>query len=211
MKIRHDGAPHLRHAECQECRSTRPGLCIVSFSYSLDPAKPTANGTIRQPADTADDPDAATGSSPARTTYAQLARWLMVTEVHADAHPVEVWVAANRVCLKLSVRLARLVSPGGAQAIWARALHLARREFPFLTGVRADPDACFDGLAEHLRGVEPAAADAALQAVLGRVLDLLVGFIGEDLTLHLVREVWPDMPLLVPGRPGDADDHEAAP
>jgi hypothetical protein len=34
--------------------------------------------------------------------------------------------------------------------------------------------------------------------VLRILLDLLVGFSGEDLTLCLVQEVWPDQPVLEP-------------
>ena len=42
------------------------------------------------------------------------------------------------------------------------------------------------------------------------LLDLLVGFIGEELTLRLVGEVWPDLPLLEPIQPGTSEGQEAA-
>ncbi len=71
----------------------------------------------------------------------------------------------------------------------SRAPHLAGPEFPFLEEVRAGREGCFDGLEETLRGVEAGAADKALLKVLTNVIDLLVGFIGEELTLRLVGEV----------------------
>ena len=47
-------------------------------------------------------------------------------------------------------------------------------------------------------------------SVLGILLDLLVAFIGEDLALRRVREVWPDLALSEPSRPGNPDGPEAA-
>jgi hypothetical protein len=105
-----------------------------------------------------------------------------------------------------------LVSPAGAQAILSRALSLARAEFAFLEGVRAGaaPEACFEGLRERMDDVQLVEANNALFAVLSALLDLLVTFIGEDLTLRLVREVWPDLPLREASRPGNSDGGEAA-
>jgi hypothetical protein len=103
-----------------------------------------------------------------------------------------------------------LVSPAGAQAILSRALHLARADFAFLEGVLAGrpPEPCLNGIDERLHDVKAAEASAGLVAVLGAMLDLLVGFIGEDLTARLVREVWPDLPLHEPVRPGNSDGQE---
>ena len=92
----------------------------------------------------------------------------------------------------------------------SRALHLARPEFPFLEGVRAGHEGCFDGLEETLRGVDAGVADKALLTVLTSLIDLLVRFIGEELTLRLVGEVWPDLALREPIQPGTFDGQEAA-
>ena len=54
------------------------------------------------------------------------------------------------------------------------------------------------------------AADAALLTVLTSLIDLLVGFIGEELTLRLVAEIWPDLALPEPIQPGTFDGQEAA-
>lgn len=92
----------------------------------------------------------------------------------------------------------------------SRALHLARPEFPFLEGVHAGRDGCFDGLEETLRSVDAGAADDALLTVLTSLLDLLAGFIGEELTLGLVAEVWPDLALREAIQPSTFDGQEAA-
>ncbi len=101
--------------------------------------------------------------------------------------------AAEHACQKLCQRLAQLITVVGYRALLARALHLARGEFPFLEGVRAE-DGGFDGLRAKTEDVEPATLRAALTTVLGSVIGLLSTFIGEDLAVRLVRDVWPSAP-----------------
>ena len=105
--------------------------------------------------------------------------------------------AAERACQKLCRHLARLVTVVGYQALLARALHLARGEFPFLEGVRpgVTEDACFDGLRTTMEGIDAVTLRAALMTVLAQVIGLVTTFIGNDLTLRLVRDVWPDAPF----------------
>jgi hypothetical protein len=184
----------------------------VNFVLSPDPAKPTANGTFARPIGATRDSIYSAGSSQASAIHADLVSWLLAKEVGAAGDAADLSGAAEQVCQKLSRRLSRLVSPAGSQAILARALHLARAEFAFLDGVRAGtaPEACLRGLDAHVLDVNASEVRKGLLAVLGLVLDLLVAFIGEDLTLRLVREVWPDLPLLAPGRPGNSDGLEAA-
>jgi hypothetical protein len=105
--------------------------------------------------------------------------------------------AAERACQKLCRRLSRLVTDAGYQALLARALHLARADYPFLDGVRASSTAgpCLDGLNDRLQGVDDSTASEALAAVLSGVIGLRATFIGENLALNLIRDVWPDSPL----------------
>jgi hypothetical protein len=176
---------------------------VVSFASSPDPESPGANGTTSPPSGAA--------RPQVVPTHAELARWLLVKETSGESDAPGLSDAAERVCQKLTHRLSRLVSAAGSQALVSRALYLARAEFPFLDGVsaRAAPVGCFEGLSECVHGIGAAEASQGLLAVLSRLLDLLVGFIGEDLTLRLVREVWPGLPLLEPGRPGNPAGQEA--
>jgi hypothetical protein len=188
-----------------------PGALVLSFASNPDPARPTANGTIRAASAADQDEITLARLSRANVAHADLASWLLAKEIGAEANASDQSAAAERVCQKLSQRLSRLFSPAGSQAILSRALHLARAEFAFFEGVHAgtSPEACLVGLSEHARDLEADDAGKGLVAVLGHLLDLLVGFIGEDLTFRLVREVWPDLPLLAPERSSNADGQEA--
>jgi hypothetical protein len=86
-----------------------------------------------------------------------------------------------------------LLGSGGVSALLRRALHLAQREQPLLTGVAvsAEPDACYSGLAESLAARTDAEATAAAATVFAHVLDLLVVLLGEDLGMKPVHKLWP--------------------
>ena len=107
----------------------------------------------------------------------------------------------ERVCQALYRQLAPLVSAAGFNALLARAAKLAVREFPFLAaiGAVATPNCSFDGLRQAAEGRDPAEVADALVAILANFLWLLVLFIGENLGLRKVHEVWPDVPFTPPG------------
>jgi hypothetical protein len=183
----------------------------LSFAPDPDAVTQTANGT-GPPLSAADqDPRYSVSLSWATATHADLATWLLAKEIDVQAQTAGRSAAAERVCQKLTRRLSRLVSPAGSQAILSRALHLVRAEFPFLQRVRARgaSEAGLEGLDELIHDVDEVEAARALLAVLSRLLDLLVEFLGEDFVVRLVREVWPDLPLREPGRPGKPDGQEA--
>jgi hypothetical protein len=98
---------------------------------------------------------------------------------------------AVRVCDKLRVSLTRFAGAEGFASLLRRALALARAEIPSLDRVKIRPDCSIEGLAELSRDDATEAA-AALTA---HLLGLLVTFIGQPLTLRLVREAWPDASL----------------
>ena len=50
----------------------------------------------------------------------------------------------------------------------------------------------FIGLGGPVPDLDRAELGKGLQALLGVLLDLIVGLVGEDLTMRLVSEVWPD-------------------
>jgi hypothetical protein len=141
---------------------------------------------------------------------ADIARWLLDKETSVGADRSGSSAAADRVWQKLSRPLSRLVSERGAQAILSRALHTARRDFPFLEGVRASipPESSFEVLDQRIHTIEADEASQGLLAVLNILFDLLAGFIGDDITLRLVREVWPELPVreLSPSRHSDGQE-----
>jgi hypothetical protein len=107
-----------------------------------------------------------------------------------DAHAHE----AVRVFEKLRISLARFAGPEGFTSLLRRALALARAEVPALQTVEAKADGSLEGLEQVATDAGNGGTDAAV-AVTAHLLGLLVIFIGEPLTLRLVRDAWPDASL----------------
>ena len=103
--------------------------------------------------------------------------------------------AAFEVCDKMRPQLAILMGVGGFRALLAHALFLAGEEVPWLRDVGVNPDATLEGLeALHAR-LKPNEFLKGEIYLLAQLLGLLVAFIGEILTLRLIQEVWPELPL----------------
>lgn len=96
---------------------------------------------------------------------------------------------------KLRPHLAALMGAGGFRALLSRALALTNTEVTGLRAVQVKADGSLEGteaLPAQLSGVELLEGRVVL---LSQVLGLLVAFIGEDLTVRLVRDVWPNATL----------------
>lgn len=104
----------------------------------------------------------------------------------ADAH------RAQRVCSVLRESLSRFAGTDGYSALMRRALALAAKDMPAVKAVKLGPECRMDGLEKLIADGE---GDAAAVAIIGHLLSLLITFIGEALTLQLLREAWPDAPL----------------
>lgn len=102
---------------------------------------------------------------------------------------------AQRALDVLRVHLATLVGVAGFQALVSRALALARLEARSLESVRVNADGSVEGLAEVDRGRDADDMAAGGEILVTKLLQLLATFIGEDLTLRLVRDAWPPAPL----------------
>ena len=124
----------------------------------------------------------------------ELAQGLLALEAGlrtaSDAHAHE----AVRVFEKLRISLARFAGPDGFASLLRRALVLARAEVPALQSVEAKADGSVEGFERVAAEMGDGGADAAV-AIIAHLLGLLVTFVGESLTLRLVRDAWPDVPL----------------
>jgi hypothetical protein len=105
----------------------------------------------------------------------------------SDQHLYE----AVRVCDKLRLSLTRFAGADGFASLLRRSLALARIEVPSLNRITINPDCSMDGLVALAADEADGGAEAAV-ALSAHLLGLLVTFIGEPLTLRLVRESWPD-------------------
>jgi len=103
--------------------------------------------------------------------------------------------AACFVGEKLRPQLATLMGNVGFRALLSRALALANAEVPWLVAVHVNADGSFEGLDKLGAQVDPDEIFEVCVVLLAQLLGLLVAFIGEELTLRLVLEVWPKLPL----------------
>jgi hypothetical protein len=103
--------------------------------------------------------------------------------------------AACLVGEKLRPHLAALLGNAGFRALLSRALALANTDIPWLRAVHVKADGSFEGLDELEAQVDPEEIFEGCVVLLAQLLGLLVAFIGENLTLRLVREVWPKLSL----------------
>ena len=121
---------------------------------------------------------------------------LRVLAQHAGSAPdTEALVAAVRRAYDDLARVsAPLIGQVGVDALTGRALHLAQRAHPWLVHTR-EPEQWkgpLDQMVFCLEQQDPAVATEAAGAVLGTLTGLIVSFIGEPLTVGLLRQAWPD-------------------
>jgi hypothetical protein len=91
-----------------------------------------------------------------------------------------------RVCEKLRLQLGKVAGDEGFRLLMARALAMAKRDTGSLAEVQVRADGALEGLA-RLDSGERNDTEVVLVA---HLLELLVTFIGEALTLALVRDLW---------------------
>jgi hypothetical protein len=97
---------------------------------------------------------------------------------------------AVRVRENLRISLTRFAGSDGFTSLLRRALALARADFPSVETVKLKPDGSLEGLEVLAVDATNGGREAAV-AITAHLLGLLVTFIGEPLTLRLVREAWP--------------------
>jgi hypothetical protein len=136
-----------------------------------------------------------------------LARRLLIYEAAANALPAPSEPAALRVYAKLRQGVSECAGIAGFQAFAARALTLAQTEAPGLSAARIAGDGSLQGLGEYGPPMKhdndqaaESPADEGGLVLIARLLCLLVTFLGEALTLSLLRVAWPGATL---------DDHHS--
>jgi hypothetical protein len=105
--------------------------------------------------------------------------------------------AAGRVYDKLQARLAPLIGPAGVQALFMRSAKLAQPALASLADVAASLESSTEVRA-WLKSLEPAAAIEAAAVLFGTFLELVTTFIGERLTVQVLRSAWPEIEETAP-------------
>lgn len=122
-----------------------------------------------------------------RQATRDLAEWLITFEASATDVLDEDRSATCRACERMRRPLSHLTGPAGFRSLLTRALTLAQRDAPALNAVRVTDSGALEGLLG-----EAALASATLVA---HLIELLTTFIGETLTLRLLHDIWPDLPV----------------
>jgi hypothetical protein len=121
----------------------------------------------------------------------ELARQLLAANRNATSSDPRVHEAVA-LCETLRIVLTKFAGADGYAALLKRALALARAEVPALKNVTLGANCDLEGFEESVVGEQRGETAVALVA---HLLTLLVAFIGEPLTVRLVREAWPDASL----------------
>lgn len=122
-----------------------------------------------------------------------LARRLLAFEAARDNSSEARADAAAQVIEELRLHLLKLAGVDGFRSLLSRALTLAKAEVPSLTLVQVRADGSLEGF-DGIEGSREAGAVAGQggTVLVANLLELLVTFIGEPLTLRLVHVTWPN-------------------
>jgi hypothetical protein len=122
----------------------------------------------------------------------KFAERLIACEATGKTAPKATASAAFPIPEKLRQHLAMLTGKGGFRALLSRALVLASQEVSWLRALRVEEEGALGGLEDLPSPPAPGELFEARVVLLAHLLGLLVAFIGENLTLRLMREVWPE-------------------
>lgn len=126
-----------------------------------------------------------------------LAQRLLSYEADAGNASEPVESATLRVYQKLRRSLGELAGTAGFYALASRALTLARSEVPSLSAVQVGADGDLEGMSaiEPSIKVEQDRVHEGGVILISRLLGLLLIFLGQALTLSLLRDAWPGAAL----------------
>jgi hypothetical protein len=128
-----------------------------------------------------------------------LARRLLDFEAAAGPASMPIEVTGIRVYEKLRRSLCVLAGVAGFHSLASRALTLAKSDAPSLSAVQVLADGSLQGLGK-VGGINNHQIDEGIIAFIAELLELLLVFIGESLTLSLVQNVWPEIAIdAIPG------------
>jgi hypothetical protein len=129
------------------------------------------------------------------------AKRLLAMEATAGGDVEEHAASAGRVYDKLAAQLSPLLGAAGVQALFVRSANLARGQLAVLDGLVPAIEDATEGatrLRACLQALEPAAAAEVAAILFGTFLDLVITFIGDRLTVQVLRGAWPAIEDMAP-------------
>ncbi len=131
-------------------------------------------------------------TSPEATLVRKAVVSLITRLTGSGADAIAVAAAARRAYDDLAAVLVPLISQAGVDALVARALHLAAREYPSDDAGEEQAAEGFGQVSLWLERQDRTAAIDAAAAMFGRFAALLAALIGEPLTTRYLRKPRPD-------------------
>jgi hypothetical protein len=115
-------------------------------------------------------------------------------ETHSPSDAKAATAAVIESYVALARQVARLIGGAGVRVIFARSVHLAQKDFPWLSPVPEGDsiEIPAEYLGSTLEGQRPAVVALAAEAVVVNFADLLAPLIGDHLTVRLFEQAWPD-------------------
>ncbi|MDB4917892.1 MAG: hypothetical protein JWM95_5536 [Gemmatimonadetes bacterium] len=116
------------------------------------------------------------------------ARQLLLDESGETPDEQQLFMAAERVCARVCIGLARWFGPFGAAALMGRALARAQAEHPALLHASIVPDKspCLEGLTTRVDPRHAGALSEGLIVLLATLTDLIGRLVGDDLAFSLL-------------------------
>ena len=133
-------------------------------------------------------------TAPENAELRRLVLKVLARRSQAHSGPEALAAAAQGAYDDLARVSAPLIGQGGVNALTDRALHIVRRQYPWLVVTReaGQTEEPISQVLICLKRQEPAVATEAAGAVFASFTGLLATFIGEPLTVRLLRKAWPD-------------------
>ena len=94
---------------------------------------------------------------------------------------------------RLRPHLSKFMGNIGFNALLSRALVLGIADVPWLSSVRVKTDGSLEGFEGLSAQIAPEEFTEGCVTLFSHLLGLLAAFIGEELTLRLVSEAWPEL------------------
>jgi hypothetical protein len=122
----------------------------------------------------------------------QLVRSLLACEAALNQFPEKKERVVFSVCEKLRLSISTLAGSEGFRSMLSRALTLAKAQVPSLAAVQimVDGSLIIDDSVDSQQHLNEAGVGAEI--ILAQLFELLITFIGKNLTLVIVMEIWPN-------------------
>jgi hypothetical protein len=131
-------------------------------------------------------------TSPETPVFQKVIETMLTRRAESGADAAGVATAARSAYDDLANALVPLISQAGVDALVARALHLAAREYPLDQPGEDQAAEVFGRVSLWLERQDRTAAIDAAAAMFVRFAALLAALVGEPLTTRYLRKAWPD-------------------